>query len=109
MDKQWELDNIKQALEDGIISESEYKEFSKEILYGKKEASPPKEDYESTFAYSLLGFLMPGVGLLFFIMWRDGRPARAKASIKGVLAGGVTYFALIAIGCLVSAISLILD
>ena len=37
------------------------------------------------FGWGLLGFLIPVVGLILFLVWRDSKPKTAKAAGKGAL------------------------
>ena len=40
---------------------------------------------ENTFAYALLGFFMPIIGLILYIFWMRDYPKRAKSAGKGAL------------------------
>lgn len=39
----------------------------------------------SSFGYALLGFFIPIVGLILFLIWKDEYPLRAKSTGKGAL------------------------
>ncbi len=39
----------------------------------------------SSFGYALLGFCIPIVGLILFLIWKDTTPLRAKSAGKGAL------------------------
>ena len=39
----------------------------------------------SSFGYALLGFCIPIVGLILFLVWKDSTPLRAKSAGKGAL------------------------
>lgn len=39
----------------------------------------------SSFGYALLGFFIPIVGLILFLIWKDEYPLRAKSAGKGAL------------------------
>lgn len=43
------------------------------------------------FGWSLLGFCIPIVGLLLFLVWKDEQPKNAKAAGKGALTSVVLY------------------
>lgn len=38
-----------------------------------------------SFGYSLLGFCIPIIGLILFLVWKDSKPLSAKAAGKGAL------------------------
>lgn len=45
---------------------------------------PPVED-NGGFGWGLLGFCIPIVGLILFLVWNDSKPITAKAAGKGAL------------------------
>lgn len=48
--------------------------------------SKQKEDpSESTVGYAILGFFVPIIGLILFLLWNDEYPRRAKSAGKGAL------------------------
>ncbi len=49
------------------------------------------------FAFGLLGFCVPIIGLILFLIWKDEKPLSAKAAGKGALISVITYFLLIII------------
>jgi hypothetical protein len=56
--------------------------------------------------YAVLGFFIPLVGLILFLMWKDGAfPQRARSAGKGALIGVIVNFVL---GCVVGFLSVIL-
>lgn len=50
----------------------------------KKTTNP---DDASSFGWALLGFLIPLVGLILFLVWKDESPLKAKSCGKGALVG----------------------
>ncbi len=50
---------------------------------GKGNAVKGKD--ESSIGYALLGFFIPIVGLILFLMWKEEYPLRAKSAGKGAL------------------------
>lgn len=54
------------------------------------------------FGWGLLGFCIPLVGLILFLVWRDTKPRTAKAAGKGalisVIISAVFYILVIALG-----------
>ena len=57
--------------------------------------SPPPVEDNGGFGWGLLGFCIPIVGLILFLVWNDSKPITAKAAGMGalvnVIAGGVIY------------------
>lgn len=51
----------------------------------------------SSFGFSLLGFCIPIVGLILYLVWNDDKPLRAKSAGKGVLVGMIVCAALYAL------------
>ena len=44
-----------------------------------------KEEDAPSFGYAFLGFLIPIVGLILFLTWKNDYPLRAKSAGKGAL------------------------
>ncbi len=44
---------------------------------------------ERTFLYSVLGFFIPIVGFILWIIWRESRPKASSAALKGAIIGAV--------------------
>lgn len=76
-----------------------------------KASPPPNQSYQNTspnqdpyysapntysandpggFGYGLLGFCIPIVGLILFLVWQDDKPNNAKAAGMGLTAVGLT-------------------
>ncbi len=52
------------------------------------------------FGWGLLGFCIPLIGLILFLVWRDDKPLTAKAAGMGALAAiiiGIAVYAILAI------------
>lgn len=47
-------------------------------------ATPATED-SSSFGWALLGFCIPVVGLILYLVWKDSTPLKAKSAGKGAL------------------------
>lgn len=45
----------------------------------------PKENDRSSIGWGILGFLMPFLGLILYIVWRDDMPLRGKSIGVGAL------------------------
>lgn len=54
------------------------------------------------FGWGLLGFCIPLVGLILFLVWKDTKPKTSKAAGKGalisVIVGAVLYILLVILG-----------
>ena len=50
---------------------------------------PKKDDAPST-GYAVLGFFVPIVGLILYLLYEDDYPRKAKSAGKGALAGVIT-------------------
>lgn len=54
------------------------------------------------FLWGLLGFCIPIVGLILFLIWKDQKPKTAKAAgigaLVSVIIGVVSYILIIALG-----------
>ena len=48
-------------------------------------AAAPQVVDKGGFGWGLLGFLIPIVGLILFLVWRDSKPKTSKAAGKGAL------------------------
>ena len=59
-------------------------------------------DDTGSFGWGLLGFCLPVVGLILFLVWKDSRPKNSKIAGKGALISVilliVVYIAMIALG-----------
>ena len=53
-----------------------------------KPSAPVVNDGKS-FGFALLGFFVPLVGLILYLIWKDDTPLRAKSAGKGALAGAI--------------------
>lgn len=53
----------------------------------------PKETDSSNLGYALLGFFLPLVGLILFLIWKDEYPLRARSAGKGALISVIISFA----------------
>ncbi len=49
---------------------------------------------ESTVGWSILGFFIPLVGLILYLVWYKSEPKKANAAGKGALIGAVVSFTL---------------
>ena len=49
------------------------------------------DESESTVGYAVLGFFVPIVGLILYLIWMDERPKAAKSAGKGALISVIVY------------------
>lgn len=56
-----------------------------------KTDAPVKSD-TAAFGFGVLGFFIPLVGLILWLVWKDERPKRAKAAGIGAIVGVVVNF-----------------
>ncbi|MCB5234278.1 MAG: zinc ribbon domain-containing protein [Candidatus Cloacimonetes bacterium] len=67
---------------------------------------PPREGYALRdqgpldSLLSLTCFMQPTLGIIFYLIWKNNSPTRAKAAMKWAVIGISVQFALIAIGML---------
>jgi hypothetical protein len=47
-----------------------------------------------SFGYALLGFFIPIVGLVLYLIWKDTKPLSAQAAGKGALTSVILVFGL---------------
>lgn len=64
-------------------------------------------DDESSFGWAFLGFLIPVVGLILYLVWKQDYPLKAKSAGKGALVGVIAGVVLMIIygGLVVSVMS----
>lgn len=60
----------------------------------KENNNVTNEDDKGGFLWGLLGFLVPLVGLILFLVWRDSKPRTAKVVGKGALVSVILSIAL---------------
>lgn len=58
------------------------------LSYDRKSAVIPTD--APSFGYAVLGFFLPVVGLVLYLVWREQTPLRAKSAGKGALCGVIT-------------------
>ena len=55
-----------------------------------QEGVKAKAEDSKSFAWSLLGFFFPLVGLILWLIWRDDMPLRARSVGTGALVGAIS-------------------
>ena len=50
-----------------------------------QQANPVAPADSSSFGWALLGFCIPLVGLILYLVWKDSTPLKAKSAGKGAL------------------------
>ena len=100
------LKQYKELLDEGIITQEEFETKRNEILAEMTKANQLNASNEAqnnatvksaaqstaasdgdTFGWAVLGFLIPFVGLILFIVWADSAPAKSRSAGKGALIG----------------------
>lgn len=51
----------------------------------QEKTSLQNQDDSSSFGWALLGFCVPIVGLILYLVWKDKTPLKAKSAGKGAL------------------------
>lgn len=77
--------------------------------YGQGHNAPPQPQKSTTIdsaslGYGLLGFLIPIVGLILYLIWKDEYPQRAKSVGKGALVAAILYAVSVAITLIIALI-----
>ena len=109
-----ELTSLKQLLDQGILTQEEFDAKKAQIL-----AAPPQTQQTSqqnataaveegdTVGWAILGFLIPIIGLILFIVWKDSKPKSSSAAGKGALIGFIVgILASVLISCMAGAAAL---
>ena len=67
---------------------------------------PSAYNYDSgSFGWAVLGFFIPLVGLILYLVWKDEKPKSAKRAGKGALVSVILYLIVIAIYVIVFVIA----
>lgn len=109
-----ELTSLKQLLDQGILTQEEFDAKKAQIL-----AAPPQTqqiaqqnattsvEEGGTAGWTILGFLIPIIGLILFIVWKDSKPKSSSAAGKGALIGFIVgILASVLISCMAGAAAL---
>ena len=74
------------------------------VAQGNRTQSQNSDD-KGGFLWSLLGFCIPLVGLILYLVWKESKPVTAKAAGKGALVSVIVIVVLYAlIGVLFAAL-----
>lgn len=68
--------------------------------------APRYNNDNGSFGWAVLGFLIPLVGLILYLVWKDEKPKSAKRAGKGALVSVILYLIVIAIYVIVFVIAL---
>lgn len=66
----------------------------------------PSDANEKVGGWGVLGFFIPLVGLILYLVWRDDKPRRAKSAGRGALIGAIVNTAIIIIAYTIMFIAL---
>ena len=90
--------NCGAAQHDNNANQQRYQQSYQQYSY---QPAPPVVD-NGGFGWGILGFCIPIVGLVLFLVWKDSKPRTAKASGMGalisVIIGGLLYFFALILG-----------
>ncbi|MCH4006081.1 MAG: DUF805 domain-containing protein [Eubacterium sp.] len=96
MDPVKRLSDFKKLLELDIITQDEFNDEKEKLMkmMGNEETKnnqamikQSEEIRKPNFGWAILGFCIPIVGLILFIVWLDTRPGESKYSGVGALVG----------------------
>ena len=88
-----------------INTDSKFCSYCGAQLYQDQVIHQEKDD--KSIGYAILSFFIPIVGIIFYVLWKNDFPMRAKSCLKGFIAGIVVYVVLMC--CLVSSVVSIVD
>jgi len=54
-------------------------------------STPPAKEDKSSIGFGILGFFIPIVGLILWLVWRGETPLKAKSCGIGAIIGAVVY------------------
>lgn len=80
----------------GAQQSPDYNQQSYYNQYNQNTAKPQVNDYKS-FGFALLGFFVPVVGLILYLVWKDETPLKAKSAGKGALVAAILWIILVAL------------
>ena len=63
-----------------------------------------QEEDKPSFGFAVLGFFIPLVGLILYLIWKDTTPQKAKSCGKGALVGVIVSVALSIVTSIITAI-----
>lgn len=58
----------------------------------------------SSFGFAVLGFLLPLVGLILYLVWKDSTPLKAKSAGKGALISVIISAVLYAVSFVLASV-----
>jgi len=66
-------------------------------------STPPAKQDAPSMGFAVLGFFIPLVGLILWLVWKAETPLKAKSCGKGALVGAIVYVVLTIIYTIVLA------
>ena len=64
----------------------------------------PREEDKPNMGFAVLGFFLPLVGLILYLVWKSETPLKAKSCIHGAIAGFITGIVLSVIISIIAAV-----
>ena len=95
-----EILKYKQLFDKGIITEAEFAAKKAELLAAPPAAASPAPSPAGapgdtgSMGWAVLGFIIPLVGLILYLVWKDTQPLNAAKAGKGALIGAIVGVAL---------------
>ncbi len=71
---------------------------------------PPAKPYDNgSFGWAVLGFFVPLVGLILFLLWKDDKPRSAKRAGLGALVGFIVNILVTVVPLVIGVVALIVE
>ena len=109
----------KQLLDEGIISQEEFEQKRNELLMLPETKQPSMPQFntstqqvaktpqqEASIGWGVLGFLIPIVGLILFLVWRSDNPQASRYAGIGALVGTIITVIIYVIAGVIAADSM---
>ena len=71
---------------------------------GMQQNNAPRNDDKGGFGWGLLGFCVPVVGLILYLVWKTDKPNSSKAAGKGALISVIITVAMYAISFILAMV-----
>lgn len=64
----------------------------------------PREEDKPNAGFAVLGFFLPLIGLILYLVWKSETPLKAKSCLNGAIAGFITGIVLVVLISIIAAI-----